>query len=61
MNENIIPFFEKYQMQTSKQNDFLLFKKVLQIMYTDPKRDEAFVKRVSKIISLMNTKKKRRI
>ncbi len=61
LNDNIIPFFEKYPMHTSKQNDFILFKKVVQIMYTDSKRDEHFVKRVSKIISLMNTKKKRRI
>ena len=32
LNQKIIPFFEKHQLQTYKKNDFLIFKKVIKLM-----------------------------
>ena len=59
LNAKIIPFFEKYQLQTYKQNDFLIFKKVVKAMINkyhlnDKGRDKILV-----LISKMNRKKKR--
>ena len=61
LNDIIIPFFDEYQLHTSKRKDFLIFKKVVKIMSKSSKRDDKFLQRISKIVSLMNTKKKRRI
>ena len=61
LNEIIIPFFDQYQLHTSKRKDFLIFKKVVKMMIISSKRDDKFLQKVSTIVSLMNTKKKRRI
>ena len=61
LDEIIIPFFDKYQLHTSKRKDFLIFKKVVKIMSKSSKRDDKFLQRISKIVSFMNTKKKRMI
>ena len=61
LDEIIIPFFDKYQLHTNKRKDFLIFKRIVKIMSESSIRDDKFLRKVSKIVSLMNNKKKRRI
>jgi len=46
LNEIIIPFFDKYQLHTSKRKDFLIFKKVIKIMSKSSIRDDKFLKQI---------------
>ena len=59
LNAKIIPFFEKYQLQTYKQNDFLIFKKVVKAMINKYHLDDKGRDKILALISKMNRKKKR--
>ena len=59
LNAKIIPFFEKYQLQTYKQNDFLIFKKVVKAMINKYHLDNKGRDKILALIGKMNRKKKR--
>ena len=59
LNTKIIPFFEKYQLQTYKQNDFLIFKKVVKAMINKYHLSNKGRDKILTLISKMNRKKKR--
>lgn len=52
----IIPFFEKYPLQTKKSNDFLLFKKIIFLMQKREHLCIEGIKKIAKIADLMNRK-----
>ncbi len=59
LDKKIIPFFEKYQLQTYKQNDFLIFKKVIKFMIKKEHLTEKGRKKILVLLSKMNHRKKR--
>ncbi len=59
LNAKIIPFFEKYHLQTYKQNDFLIFKKVVKAMINKYHLDDKGRDKILTLIGKMNRKKKR--
>jgi len=59
LDKKIIPFFEKYQLQTYKQNDFLIFKKAIKSMTKKEHLTEKGRKKILVLISKMNHRKKR--
>ena len=56
LREKIIPFFQKYSLQTSKKNDFELFAQLLQMMKEGTHKNHQGQKEIAKIIQLMNRK-----
>ena len=59
LDSKIIPFFEKYQLHTYKQNDFLIFKKVIKAMIQKEHLTESGRNKILKLVSKMNRKKRR--
>ena len=59
LDSKIIPFFEKYQLQTYKQNDFLVFKKIVKMMKEKQHLNPQGRKIVIRLIETMNRKKRR--
>ena len=59
LDSKIIPFFEKYRLQTYKQNDFLIFKRVVKMMKNKKHLDPQGRKIVIRLIETMNSKKRR--
>ena len=58
--EIICPFFDKFPLQTAKQNDFELFKQGLEIIKNgEHLTDKGFIK-IQEIASEMNRRKPRR-
>ncbi|OGF62345.1 hypothetical protein A2662_01065 [Candidatus Giovannonibacteria bacterium RIFCSPHIGHO2_01_FULL_45_33] len=58
LDSKIIPFFEKYPLHTYKQNDFFIFKKVVKAMIQKEHLSESGRKKILKLISKMNRKKR---
>jgi len=59
LNSKVIPFFDEFSLRTSKRNDFLFFKKVIEMMV---KKEHLTVRGWNKILVLaskMNRRKKR--
>lgn len=59
LRSTIIPFFQKYQLQTSKRNDFENFVKCMKIMKRGEHLTEKGAVRIAKISEKMNHKKSR--
>ena len=59
LNTKIIPFFEKYPLQTYKHNDFLIFRKVIRAMIDKKHLTEKGRINILTLIGKMNRKKKR--
>lgn len=59
LESKIIPFFEKYPLQTHKQNDFLIFKKVVEMMENKQHLNPQGRKTIIRLIETMNRKKRR--
>lgn len=59
LNAKILPFFRKYPLQTYKQKDFLIFKRVVKTMIKKKHLTEKGRKEIISLISKMNRKKKR--
>ena len=59
LDQKIIPFFKKYQLRTSKQNDFLIFEKAIKLMIEKEHLTIKGRKKILSLISKMNHKKQR--
>ncbi len=59
LNEIIIPFFKENKLKTSKGEDFKIFSSVLELMKKKEHLTLGGVNKIVRIISAMNTKKKR--
>ncbi len=59
LDTKIIPFFRQHPLRTYKQNDFLIFEKVVGAMIQKEHLTEKGRMRILKLISKMNRKKKR--
>lgn len=57
LNQKIIPFFEENKLQTYKKNDFLIFKKIVQIVSAKKHLSQSGLERVGLLISKMNRRK----
>ncbi len=57
LQNNIIPFFEKFKLKTLKFKDFLIFKKVVMMMYRKQHLTEKGRGKILKLASKMNRKK----
>ena len=55
----IVPFFERFALHTYKQNDFVIFKKVVTMMSRKAHLTEKGWMRITQLISQMNRKKNR--
>ena len=60
LNKIIIPFFAKHKLLTNKNNDFLIFKQILEMMSNKKHLTDLGFKQIAKLIEKMNTKKKSR-
>lgn len=56
----VIPFFEKYPLKSSKQNEFLKFRKICQLIYLKNNRYESGLKEIVKLAIQMNPGSKRK-
>ena len=59
LNTKIIPFFKQYPLHTYKQNDFLIFEKIIKAMIHKDHLDKNKRSKVLDLIGKMNRKKKR--
>jgi hypothetical protein len=55
----IIPFFEKYQLHTNKQQDFKLFAQCVRIMNADKHLNRITAIKIARMTELMNHRKSR--
>ena len=54
----LIEFFNKFSLKTSKQNDFMFFSKVIQLMNNKEHLTKQGLDKIAKLISKMNRKPK---
>lgn len=59
LEQRIIPFFKEHPLQTYKQNDFLIFEKVVSAMIQKKHLTEGGRMKILQLISKMNRNKKR--
>jgi len=59
LDSKIIPFFENYPLQTSKFNNFLIFKKVIKLMIKKNHLNLEKRKNIIRLIEKMNRRKRR--
>ena len=59
LNMKIIPFFDKYPLRTYKQNDFIIFKKIIKAMIRKYHLDKNKREKIIALIGKINRKKKR--
>ena len=57
----IIPFFERYRLQTAKQNDFKLFSQIVAMMLDKHHLNKQGRQKILTLKSRMNRRKKRRL
>lgn len=55
----IIPFFEKYPLQTAKKKDFLIFAKIVKMMVKGEHLKEGGLKKIRMMVRKMNKRKYR--
>jgi len=60
IEEKIIPFFKKNQLKTFKQNDFLIFSKIMEKIKKGEHLSNRGIAKIAKLIEQMNRKKKSR-
>lgn len=58
--ERVIPFFEKHQLKTYKQNDFMIFSKIMKMIKEKKHLTNKGIVKIAKLIEQMNRKKKSR-
>lgn len=58
--KKIIPFFEKYKLQTSKSNDFNIFSKIVKMMEEGKHQTESGMRKIIQLAYTMNANGKRR-
>jgi hypothetical protein len=59
LDSEIIPFFDKFQLKTSKNNDFKIFRKIIKLMKLKKHFSEKGFNKILQLASEMNRKKKR--
>ena len=59
LDTKIIPFFKQYPLHTYKQNDFLIFEKVIKAMIRKEHLNKSKRNKIITLIGKMNRKKKR--
>jgi len=59
LDQKIIPFFKKHQLQTYKKNDLLIFAKVVKLMIDKEHLNIKGRQKILRLISQMNHKKQR--
>ena len=59
LEKRIIPFFQEHQLHTCKQNDFLIFEKVIDMMVKKEHLTEKGRDKIIDLIGKMNRKKQR--
>jgi len=59
LNERIIPFFNQFRLKTYKRNDFMTFKKVINMMVNKKHLKQNGWFKILKLAGEMNRKKKR--
>jgi len=59
LDSEIIPFFDKFQLKTSKNNDFKIFRKIIKMMKAKKHFSEKGFNQILQFASEMNRKKKR--
>jgi hypothetical protein len=57
LDQQIIPFFQRYPLRTYKQNDFIIFQKVVETMLEKKHLEITGWKQILKLISKMNRRK----
>lgn len=60
LHETIIPFFDEHQLQTAKQNDFLIFKTIIEMLLNKEHFTDKGLEKIAKKIETMNRKKRSR-
>ena len=53
----IIPFFEKYPLQTAKKKDFQIFARIVRMMKRGEHLTEKGLEKIQKMVNKMNTRK----
>ena len=59
LSVKIIPFFESNKLRTYKNNDFIIFRKVISLMHNKEHLKKTGRNKILRLISKMNRKKKR--
>ncbi len=57
LNGKIIPFFKKNQLHTYKNNDFIIFMKIVKIMIEQKHHSKSGAVKIAKLVEKMNRKK----
>lgn len=57
LTEQIIPFFKDNQLKTAKENDFMIFVQIIDMMNQNIHRNKSGLRRIAKLIEKMNRKK----
>jgi hypothetical protein len=57
LNEKVIPFFKKHQLQTYKKNDFMIFAKIVKMMSEQKHFTTKGAIIIAKLVEKMNRKK----
>jgi len=60
LNNKIIPFFENHHLRTYKNNDFVIFAKIVRMMVEGKHQSAKGVIKIAKLVEKMNRKKKSR-
>ena len=58
LSEKVIPFFEKYQLQTQKRFDFMKFKKIISWMHDQKHLSREGIIRIIAVAAQMNRRQK---
>ena len=59
LKEIIVPFFKENKLQTSKDKDFKIFVKIIDLMSQKEHLSEKGIKKIIKLATQMNTKKRK--
>ncbi len=60
LENKIVPFFERNDLKTYKQNDFMIFSKIVRLMSKGFHLQKGGMKKIARLIEKMNRKKKSR-
>lgn len=56
LKEILVPFFEKFPLLGVKQNDFLIFKEVVSLVFQNKHKDPKVISKIIKLKSTMNNR-----
>jgi hypothetical protein len=57
LNQKIIPFFEENKLKTYKKNDFMVFKKIVRLVFNKKHLSQKGLEKIGLLISTMNRRK----